>query len=93
MAAGYAMVGLWLISLSIAAMRNDLLPRGVSILGVIAGAILALGLVAVPGIFRGIDTKEYELTVLNSIWWTSSLGYLAVFPVWCILQGRILAIR
>ena len=87
------MVGLWLVVWSSAALRAGFLPRGLSILGITAGAVLALGLVTIPGIFRGIDTKEYELTVVNAIWWTSSIGYLAVFPVWCILQGRILATR
>ena len=93
MAAGNALVGLWLAAFSYAALRSGGLPRGLSILGIIAGAILALGLVTLPGIFRGIDTKEYELTVFNLLWWTSSIGYLAVYPVWCILQGRILATR
>ena len=87
------MVGLWLVALSYAALRSNFLPRGLGILGIIAGAVLALGLVTIPGIFRGIDTKEYQLTAINLMWWTSSIGYLAVYPVWCILQGRILATR
>jgi hypothetical protein len=93
MAAGNAMVGLWLVALSYAALRSNFLPRGLGILGIIAGAVLALGLVTIPGIFRGIDTKEYQLTAINLMWWTSSIGYLAVYPVWCILQGRILVTR
>jgi hypothetical protein len=93
MAAGNAMVGLWLVALSYAALRSDFLPRGLAVLGVVAGVVLALGLVAIPGIFRDIDTKEYEPTVINLLWWTSSIGYLAAYPVWCILQGRILATR
>ena len=93
MAAGNALIGLWLVAFSYAALQSNFIPRSLSILGVIAGAILALGLVTIPGIFRGIDTKEYELTAFNLIWWTSSIGYLAVYPVWCILQGRILATR
>lgn len=90
MSAGYALVGLWLVALSYSALRANDMPRGLSILGVIAGAVLALGLVAIPGIIRGVDTKEYQLTIVNAIWWTGSIGYLTVFPVWCVLQGRML---
>jgi hypothetical protein len=90
MSAGYALVGLWLMALSYSALRADALPHGLSILGVIAGAMMALGLVAIPGIVRGVDTKEYQLTVVNAILGTSWMGYFAVFPVWCVLQGRMI---
>jgi hypothetical protein len=90
MAAGNAMLGLWVLGLSYSALRGSSLPHGLIIFGFISGAIMALGLVTIPGIFRGIDTKTYDLTIFNSIWWTASLGYLALYPTWCILLGRIL---
>jgi hypothetical protein len=93
MAAGFGMVGLWLLALNYSALQANLYPQSLEILGLISGVMLALGLVTIPGIFRGIDTQEYKLTIFNSIWWASSLGYLALYPIWCILAGRIPLIK
>jgi hypothetical protein len=93
MAAGNGMIGLWLLALSYSALRGNLIPQSLVVFGLISGVILALGLVTIPGIFRGIDTQEYKLTIFNSIWWASSLGYLALYPIWCILLGRIIIIE
>lgn len=90
MAAGNAMIGLWLLGLSYSALRDNPLPHSLVVFGLISGVILALGLVTIPGIFRGIDTQEYELSIFNSIWWASSLGYLALYPIWCIWLGRLI---
>jgi hypothetical protein len=90
MAAGNAMIGLWLLVLSYSALRDNSFPQSLAIFGLISAVILALGLVAIPGIFRGIDSKEYEFTLFNSIWWTSSLGYLALLPTWSVFLGRFL---
>jgi hypothetical protein len=93
MAAGNAMIGLWLLALSYSALRGGLYPHSLVVFGLISGVILALGLVTIPGIFRGIDTQEYELSIFNYIWWVSSLGYLALYPTWCILLGRTLLLK
>jgi hypothetical protein len=93
MAAGNAMIGLWLLGLNCSALRDNTLPHSLVIFGLFSGVIMALGLVTIPAIFRGIDTQEYELTVFNYIWWASSLGYLALYPTWCILLGRIFFLK
>jgi hypothetical protein len=90
MAAGYGMIGLCLLVLNYSALRSNLFPQGQAILGLISAVVLALGLVTIPAIFQGIDSKDYEITVFNVIWWTGSLGYLALYPIWCILVGRML---
>jgi hypothetical protein len=87
MAAGNGLIGLWLLGLSYSDLKSNSLPPGLVTLGFISGIILTLGLVTVPGILRGKDTKEYERTTVNYIWWTSALGWLALFPIWCILLG------
>lgn len=87
------MIGLWLLLLSYSALQGNSLPQGLVIFGLISGVILALGLVTIPGILRGIDSQEYELTLFNSIWWVSSLGYLAIYPTWCTLLGRTLLLK
>jgi hypothetical protein len=93
MAAGNAMIGLWLLALNYSALRGNSFPHSLVIFGIISGVILALGLVTIPGIFRGVDTQEYELTIYNYIWWASSLGYLILYPIWCVLLGRFLLIK
>ena len=93
MAAGNAMIGLWLLGLNYSTLHDNSLPQSLVVFGLISGVILALGLVTIPGIFRGIDSQEYELTTFNYIWWASSLGYLALYPSWCILLGRILLLK
>ncbi len=90
MVAGNALIGLWLVTLSYSAMQNTSFPHGLAIFGLVSGVILTLGLVAIPGILRGTDTKEYLITTVNLIWWTASLGYLILYPVWSFLVGRAL---
>jgi hypothetical protein len=76
-----------------AALKGGNLPQGICILGIVAGILMALGVVAFPGIIRGIDTAEYTITVTNVIWWISSFAYLPVYPVWCILLGKMIAFK
>jgi hypothetical protein len=89
-ATGYALIGLCLLGWTYRALQDHSLPQDLVIFGLITGMVLALGLAASPGIFRGIDSDTYELTAFNAIWWTSSLGYLTIYPIWCILLGRLL---
>jgi hypothetical protein len=93
MAAGNALIGLWLLALNYSALRDIRFPHGLVIFGLISGVILVLGLVTIPGIFRGIDIKEYILTTVNAIWWTSALGWLALYPIWCVLVGQSLLLK
>ena len=93
MAAGNGMIGLWLLGLNVSALKGSPLPHSLVIFGLVSGVILALGLVTIPGIFRGMDAQEYELSIFNTMWWTSALGWLALYPIWCILLGRILLRR
>jgi hypothetical protein len=93
MAAGNAMIGLWLLGLNYSALRGNSFPQSLVIFGIISGAVMALGLVTIPGIFRGIDTQEYELTIFNYVWWASSMGYLALYPIWCVLLGRFFLLK
>jgi hypothetical protein len=90
MAAGNAMIGVWLLGLSYSALRDHSLPHGLAVFGLVSGVILALGLVTIPAIFRGVDVQEYELTTFNYAWWMSSLGYLALLPSWSLWLGRTL---
>ncbi len=90
MAAGNALIGLWLLSINHSALGGDPWPYTLIILGLVSGVFLVLGLVAIPGIFRGINTKEYVFSTYNSMWGTSFLGSFVLYPIWCILLGRYL---
>jgi len=90
MASGNAMLGLWLLVLCYSALRSNSFPQSLVIFGFFTAAILALGLVAIPGIFQGLDPDGYEVTFVNILWWISSIGYLALLPSWSIFLGRML---
>ena len=92
MAAGNALIGLWLVTVCYISMKGRYLPQGIYTLGIVAGIIMAFGVVTFPDIIRGSDSSDYKITVVNTIWWASSLGYLSIYPVWCILLGKIMVV-
>ena len=93
MAAGNALIGLWLLAINYSSWQGTPFPFSLVIFGLISGVILVLGLVAIPGIFRGNDFKEYTLTLVNAFWWTSALGWLVLYPIWCVLAGRTFLLK
>lgn len=90
MAMGNALIGIWLLHVNIIAYQNAAWPPGIVIFGFISGGLLLLGFSAIPGIFRGTDLKTYDVTVINIMWWTSALGWLAFYPIWCLWLGLTL---
>jgi hypothetical protein len=92
MMAGNALIGLWLLGISSFARGTGAWPNGLVILGVVAGAIMAVGLLTVPGIVRGIDAWEAAPWVVN-LGQVSALGWILVYPAWCFWLGRFLLSR
>ena len=90
MSAGNALIGIWLLLLNFSARGSDPWPHGLIIFGVITGIIMLLGLVTIPGIFQRIDAWEAAPWYINYIGLPSSLGYLVIYPLWCVLLGRVL---
>jgi len=87
--AGFALIGVWFVSLNYSAQQSNTLPQNLVVFGMIVGAIMVIGLFALPGIISRIDTME------NAPWHTyvaltSGLGYLILYPFWCIFLGRTL---
>jgi hypothetical protein len=77
MAVGNALIGLWLISLN----QGDPWSRSLVVFGVIAGAVMALGFAALPGIFAGTDSFQ------DSSWltWVGQMGFFGwaiLYPIW-----------
>ncbi|RZT17692.1 hypothetical protein EV649_5249 [Kribbella sp. VKM Ac-2569] len=79
---GFALIGLWLVAVS----RHG--PTRLRRSGVVAGGVMLLGLVGVPGIPMGLDDMD------NAPAWTfvagvSWAGTYLLFPVWSLrLAGR-----
>lgn len=87
-AAGFGAIGFWLVGLNAVAQQDNGWPQGLAIAGLVVGGIMALGLVAIPGIFGSSDSWE------SSPWYVkyvglaaSSLGWLVLYPLWCIWLG------
>jgi len=89
MMAGNALIGLWLLGLSTSARLSLPWPNGMVVLGIVAGAIMAAGLLTVPGIVRGIEAWEAAPWVVN-IGQVGFLGWAVAYPIWCIWLGWFL---
>jgi hypothetical protein len=93
MATGNALIGLWLFALCSSALSASTLPHGLAIYGIIAGLVMALGLAAIPGIFKAIDAWNAAPWYVNYIGQASALGYLALYPLWCLWLGWVVLVR
>jgi hypothetical protein len=90
-AAGFGAMGLWLVGLNLSAQQANSWPQSLVIAGIVIGVIMALGLVAVPGIFSGIDAWDSAPWYVSYVGVAASgLGWLILYPIWCILLGRML---
>ncbi len=83
---GYALIGLWLLGLNYVGPRIDIWPRPLTRLGLVAGFVMSMGLLAGAGIPGRIDALE------SAAWFVSAgmvnwLGTYLLYPVWCIWLG------
>lgn len=90
--AGFALIGSWLILLNRwnASNRGHRWPTQRCTLGVIAGAVMALGVFSIPGVAMGLDDMGTapNWIQLGGLSW---LGTYILFPFWSIWLGRSLA--
>jgi hypothetical protein len=91
MTVGNGLIGLWLIFLNLSARQAGTWPSSFTTFGLATGVILALGLAAVPGIFGRVDSFESASWLINYVGWTGALGWLVLFPIWCLRLGRLLS--
>jgi hypothetical protein len=86
---GFAFIGLWMIGQNWALGKGQLLPQGLHLLGLVAGGFMLFGFAAVPGIIRRIGTLEASPGILNALWQTAGLGWLVLYPAWCVWLGLV----
>ena len=82
---GFAAMGAWLIALNSGA-RTRSWSTGLRRLGLAAGALMALGVVALPGIAQRLD----DMAAAPAWLWIAFLGWLGIFvvyPAWAIWLG------
>ena len=86
---GYALIGLWLIAVNRSTGSALGWARGLRNLGLVAGMVMAIGLVAAPGILMGIDDAD---TAPGWVW-IAFIGWLGIFflyPIWSLWFGNVL---
>jgi hypothetical protein len=92
MMTGNALIGVWLLGMSASARGAAGWPNGIAMLGLVAGAIMILGLLTIPGILRGIDAWDAAPWVVN-LGQVSGLGWILLYHAWCIWLGRFMLAR
>ncbi|MEP7356068.1 MAG: hypothetical protein ABI847_02375 [Anaerolineales bacterium] len=89
---GYALIGVWLLVFCLAAPAGADWPRGLTVLGLVAGGLMLLGCLTLPGLLRGLDAWEALPWYVN-VGQAGSLGWLLLYPLWCLWLGRVLAVH
>jgi hypothetical protein len=87
---GFALQGLWLAGLSLAALQAGDWSRPLAVLGLVAGLVMALGLLCLPGMIARIDSftgAPWHLYVGYVGW----MGWILLLPAWAIGLWRFAA--
>ena len=92
MAVGNALIGLWLLGLNFSAQQGNFWSSGLAIFGIVIGVIMILGFAASPGIFSRLDSWESAPWYINYVGFAGSLGWLVLYPLWCLWLGRAVLI-
>lgn len=84
---GNALIGLWLMAFCYSMQHSDAFAHSLILFGFGVGAIMALGLIGIPGILARIDSMAFMpwyLYVALFGW----LGTYVLYPIWTIWLGR-----
>jgi hypothetical protein len=90
---GYALIGIWFLTLNYSALHWISFPRGLARFGIVTGWVMIAGILAGPGILARTDYMDlapwYVLTALIA----GGMGWNLLYTVWCIWLGRLLLSR
>ncbi len=84
---GYALIGLWLLTVTLSGGAALSLPHRVVNMGWFAGVVMALGLAALPGVMMRTEDEQTAPWLIRYIGRAGNLGWLLLFPLWCIWLG------
>jgi drug/metabolite transporter (DMT)-like permease len=85
---GFAGIGAWLVVLSRGDAMTAVVPPRLRWLGIAAGALMALGIAAAPGIALGLD----DMATAPGWAWIGLVGWLGIFvvyPAWAIWLASV----
>jgi len=88
-AVGYSFIGIWLVLLNFQARLHNLWSRRIVALGIIAGTIMMIGLLAIPRIFIPYFS-QYRVLVPELGELVGNLGWRLIYPAWSIWFGRVI---
>ena len=91
-ALGNAMIGIWLLTFRYYTRQDKTLPRNLSMLGIIAGSLMTLGVIVIPAIIMGIDSTESTPWYVN-LGYAGFLGTYLLYPAWAFWLGRAILSR
>jgi len=89
-AVGSALIGLWVLAVNGMQPVAGELSSGLRRLGLIAGAVMLTGLLALPGVLGGVDDASAASWGVSA-GLVSWLGTYVLYPVWCWLVSRQLS--
>jgi len=87
---GCALIGLWLWGLNYSARRWRAFPRQLAQFGIIAGGVMASGILAGPGILTRTDAIESAQWFVLTALYVGGLGWNILYTIWCIWLGHLL---
>jgi hypothetical protein len=85
---GYACVGIWLLLFSCSVLHSPGFPRGLARLGIIAGSIAGVGLLAGPAILAGTDAMDSAGWPALAGLFIGGMGWNILYHLWRLLLGR-----
>jgi hypothetical protein len=85
---GFAGIGAWLVVLNRSDAGAAVLPRRLRLLGIAAGALMTVGVVALPGIVLGLDDPA---AAPGWVWiaFVGWFGTFVVYPAWAISLASV----
>jgi hypothetical protein len=80
---GFALIGAWLVAVNRSAAEPATWSSGQRILGLVAGAAMAIGAIGAVGVLMGIDSFD-AMPAWLYLAWVGWLGIYILMPIWCL---------
>jgi len=84
---GFSLVGFWLLIMNASARSLNSFPNRAINIGILAGAVMVLGVAAIPGALARSASEHSAPWISRYIGRAGYLGWLVLYPLWCIWLG------